>query len=222
MDAKNKFTWATCMLSSRIMADIADWKMEIEEVFQGIVITAVHSQQTYIVMGIVFGVTGSKEPAFNLIQSVPFEVREYQPYFVAEVSMRPGFENEAFPILAKYIGVFGNPQNSKQMAMAMTAPVITEPLRSSEAIAMTAPVLTSEKQNSMGFVLPSEYTRREDVPDPTDSRVSIKAIPGQTVAVSKFSGWYSAKVADQYRTKLCNLLHKDNVISETDTPDSLQ
>jgi hypothetical protein len=40
-------------------------------------------------MGIVFGVTGTKEPAFNLLSKaagspLPYEVRQYGSYFVAE------------------------------------------------------------------------------------------------------------------------------------------
>ena len=65
-------------------------------------------------MGIVFGMTGSKEPAFKLIKSAPYEIRLIQPYCVAEVSNVGETQiNDSFSILAKYIGVFGSPENSK-------------------------------------------------------------------------------------------------------------
>ncbi|KAF9610558.1 hypothetical protein IFM89_023223 [Coptis chinensis] len=43
-------------------------------------------------------------------------------------------------VLASYIGVIGQPQNTKLEKIAMSAPVIT--LMESETIAMTAPVVT--------------------------------------------------------------------------------
>lgn len=77
-------------------------------------------------MGIVFGVTGAKEPAFTLVHrgSSMYEIRLYPKYFVAEVPMNVGGSIEgtdsekknmdtAFGVLAKYIGVFGTPENTK-------------------------------------------------------------------------------------------------------------
>ena len=61
------------------------------------------------IMGIVFGITGSKEPTFQLLKSGKYEIRKYNPYFIAEVSCDNS--NEEFQILAKYIGVWGNPEN---------------------------------------------------------------------------------------------------------------
>ena len=60
-------------------------------------------------MGIVFGVTGAKEPAFSLIASANgYEIRRYPQYFIAEVPMMGNNDRDAngnaFNILAKYIG----------------------------------------------------------------------------------------------------------------------
>ena len=81
-------------------------------------------------MGAVFGRTA--EPAYEILQSTPFEIRNYSSYLVAEVAMQGG---EEFNILANYIGVFGDPANEGSQAMAMTAPVLK-----GVSMAMTAPV----------------------------------------------------------------------------------
>jgi hypothetical protein len=77
-------------------------------------------------MGIVFGVTGTQEPPFTVISNTPnYQVRVYSPYLIAEVPQIVGQENSSFTILAKYIGVFGTPENLAKEALAMTSPVIT-------------------------------------------------------------------------------------------------
>ena len=83
-------------------------------------------------MGTVIGKGGITEPAYKLLQSTPFEIRHYSSYLVAEVAIQGGGE---FNILAKYIGVFGNPANEKSQKLAMTAPVLK-----GVSMAMTAPV----------------------------------------------------------------------------------
>mmetsp|Transcript_32181 Transcript_32181/g.32805 ORF Transcript_32181/g.32805 Transcript_32181/m.32805 type:complete len:163 (-) Transcript_32181:156-644(-) len=118
-------------------------------------------------------------------------------------------------------GVFGDPQNKLKKALSMTAPVITKDEMQSEKMSMTAPVLTDSKKKKMGFVLPFEYTKREDIPDPTDERVNIKEIPPKVVAVSKFSGWFSQDVADKHLDDLCTKLKKDHIIEEDITAATL-
>ena len=71
----------------------------------------------------------------------------------------------------------------------MTAPVITE---SSQQLAMTAPVL--QTQESMSFVLPADVSSLDEAPVPTDSRVTLRAVPAKTVAVLPFSGWYTEEL----------------------------
>ena len=117
----------------------------------------------------------------------------------------------AFRSLAKYIGVFGNPENDQQAAasgneqIAMTAPVVTgqeEPIaavagRQAEPIAMTAPVVTSadgqgENQNAIGymqFLLPSKYTQIEDAPQPTNPKLHLVQVPCRLLAVHQYSGF---------------------------------
>lgn len=170
-------------------------------------------------MGIVFGITGVEEPAFRTLvsKSGPFvsgyEVRLYSPYFIAEVAQIPGQENNSFGILAKYIGVFGEPANVSKAPMAMTAPVITEP--KAERMAMTSPVISGSGGESMSFVLPFNFKRIQDVPAPTDRRVTIRTIPRRVLAVKKFSGWYSQSEGQKQLEELKACLTADKVIPES-------
>eukprot|EP01052_Picozoa_sp_SAG31_P034321 SAG31_NODE_3996_length_3679_cov_1.092179_3_plen_139_part_00 len=110
---------------------------------------------------------------------------------------------DAFRLLARYIGVFGDPANqasqgtdsaglrtrqplsSQSEKVEMTAPVLLE--TRSEKIAMTAPVLMKPEnsasnavtERSMSFILPSKYQSVADCPIPTDSRVAIKQLPAR-------------------------------------------
>jgi hypothetical protein len=83
-----------------------------------------------------------------------FELRQYQPYVVAETRVEGSFEdvgNEAFQRLFGYI----SGRNRAAKSIAMTAPV--EQAAVAEKIAMTAPV-TQEKSGDrwrVAFVLPA-------------------------------------------------------------------
>ena len=114
-----------------------------------------------------------------------FEVRLYEPCVLADVVNDSSFQsagNSAFGTLFGYISG-GNKPNAK---IAMTSPVLQEP---SNKIAMTSPVLqeTSGSSNIVSFVMPAGSTL-ESMPVPTNSRVTLRPIPEELVAASKFSG----------------------------------
>eukprot|EP00051_Salpingoeca_urceolata_P009653 m.117298 g.117298 ORF g.117298 m.117298 type:complete len:131 (+) comp16396_c0_seq6:420-812(+) len=102
-------------------------------------------------MGMVFGKIDVETPAHKVISTQDgWEHRRYPAAVAAEVSTasfetRADFDNQAFRVLANYIGVFGTPKNKaattgdEPSAVAMTAPVV-----SGEQVAMTAPVLSQE------------------------------------------------------------------------------
>ena len=127
-----------------------------------------------------------------------FEIRLYAeaaavdtPY---EGSVFGADHNKSFQKLASYIGVFGNPQNTKKHEnaaeqIAMTAPVLTSTIRNvSEQIAMTAPVLnTKTDKQIISFILPSKYTVNT-APLPLDPDVTLRKIPERFCAVVRFSG----------------------------------
>lgn len=163
-------------------------------------------------MGIIFGYTGDvKEPSFklfavpNLLGNSKYEIRQYQSYLIAEVEKSRDADNRAFNTLAKYIGVFGQPANIKGEAMAMTAPVIKQPVK----LAMTAPVTQTEE--TMAFVLPFEYTKLEQAPKPTDESVTLKFVPEKRIAVKQFNGYYSYNVGINHFEDLKSNLISDNV-----------
>ena len=165
-------------------------------------------------MGIVFGHTGTKEPSFALLlKKNGYEVRKYQSYVIAETPA-DGSDNEAFRALAKYIGVFGNPENIQKTQLDMTAPVLMD--AKPQKIAMTSPVITSTKM--MAFVLPFEYSDVKSVPSPTNNQIKIRMIPARTVAVDIFSGWYSDDVAQQQLKMLCEKLISDGLMKPGDAP----
>ncbi|KAL4188489.1 hypothetical protein AMTRI_Chr08g202590 [Amborella trichopoda] len=122
-------------------------------------------------MGTVFGKIGVETPRFKVLYTASeFEVREYEPNIVAEVTYDPtqmgGDPDAGFQVLANYIGALGNPQNTRPERIAMTAPVITHTSNPENAtkvpveehdgdqngkpekIAMTAPVIT--QKSSLG------------------------------------------------------------------------
>lgn len=167
-------------------------------------------------MGIVFGITGTKEPAYIVIKNfstahIRFEVRKNPEYFIAETPMQDEEGNNSFGVLAKYIGVFGVPQNEGAQPMAMTSPVIFE--KAPVKIAMTSPAITDKK--FMSFVLPFSFQSLNEIPVPKDSRISIRHIPSKTIAAVKFSGWYSDRVGKEYFDRLLQGL-KENALVEAD------
>lgn len=167
-------------------------------------------------MGSVFGMSSVKEPPFVVISSASqYEIRRYSSYIIAQVKNGADDPNGAFRILARYIGVFGEPENSVKQAMSMTAPVITVPAKK---ISMTAPVITDT--NSMSFVLPFEYKRIDQVPVPINNRITLKEIPERKVAVYTFSGWYEPAIGNQHLKSLLSNLRSHKILKDS-TPDEV-
>jgi hypothetical protein len=100
--------------------------------------------------------------------------------------------------LANYI--FGG--NHHDETISMTAPVGQQ--SASDAIAMTAPVAqsrTSDDQWVIQFFMPSKWTM-DTLPDPDDDRVRLTPVPGETVAVLRFSGDRSPKAVAERTEEL--------------------
>ena len=142
----------------------------------------------------VFGIrSGTEQPAYQVVAELgeAVEVRRYGPRLAAEVEVEAGDEvearNAACRILANYI--FGD--NRAREEIAMTAPVEIAKESEGETIAMTAPVETARGDGrlTMRFFLPAAFTEA-NVPRPTDPRVRILTVPGETLAVRRFTGWH--------------------------------
>lgn len=128
----------------------------------------------------------TEEQRYTVERKFPkFEVRRYEACVCADVSVNGDFEsagNIGFRPLIGYIS--GNNQpNSK---IAMTAPVVQE---SVVKIAMTSPVLqhSSGQESIISFVMPAGMTL-DGLPIPTNSKVSLREVPEQLVAVARLSG----------------------------------
>lgn len=130
---------------------------------------------------------GYEEPAYEVIASDgPLEVRRYAPRVVAETVVG-GSERDAtregFRRLAGYI--FGG--NDGGASIDMTTPVERAP--SGTSIDMTTPVERAPSPEGwvVAFTMPSDRSLAT-LPRPNDARVTLREVPGRTVAVLSFRG----------------------------------
>ena len=141
------------------------------------------------------------EPKYKVIQKLEhIELREYEPYSVAEVVV-PGPAQEAgnlaFPILAGYI--FGKNKGERKLAMSVPVTQAPEPLK----LEMTAPVTQTATPGGfrVQFILPQGVTMAS-APEPLDARVTLRDIAPSRVAVIRYSGFWSAANDEQHLRKL--------------------
>jgi effector-binding domain-containing protein len=146
----------------------------------------------------------------------PVEIREYEPYLVAETTVDGNLENagnQGFRILAKYI--FGANQGKKKIAM--TAPVSQERQKEAEGtkIAMTTPV-TQEREGgqfTIRFMMPSEFSR-DELPVPNDDRVAIVEVPSRTFAAVRYSGRWTKRLYEKHLGELYATLRAEGLEPE--------
>ena len=131
-----------------------------------------------------------------------FEVRVYEPYLVAEVTV-PGPAEAAsrtgFQLLAGYI--FGGNHSAKRLPM--TAPVTQTPV----SLPMRVRVTQSAADDGyrVQFVMPPNYTLAT-LPVPNDARVTLRQIPAQRLAVRRYSGRWTNENYAQHLGKLRDAL----------------
>ncbi len=151
-----------------------------------------------------------EEPKFTVeLSDGAYQVRRYGERVVAEtvvVGDRKAAETEGFKRLAGYI-FGGNGQSSK---IAMTAPVGQR--AEGRTIAMTAPV--SQKADKadgnrwvVAFTMP-EGESLTTLPQPNDSRVTLRTRPALRVAVAKFSGRWTDESFREHTAELRSWLSK--------------
>lgn len=137
-----------------------------------------------------------------------FEVRRYQACVLADVTVTASFESAGSLGFRPLIGyISGNNEPNKKIAM--TSPVIQESKseNSTIKIAMTSPVIqeASNDLQIVSFVMPAGMTF-DDLPLPTNSKITLRQMPEQLVAVTRFTGrWtesaYERQLA-QFRKQL--------------------
>ena len=157
----------------------------------------------------VFGVrSGYEQPPYEVVEEIgdAVEVRRYGARVAAESRVETADRDEgmddAFMLLFDYI----TGANQTEASIAMTAPVETS--RTSEEIAMTVPVESARNEDGtlyMRFFLPAEYDA-QTAPKPVDPNVSIVALPEQTFATLRFTGFGGeSTVAEKKRELLAAL-----------------
>ncbi|MBE7440528.1 MAG: heme-binding protein [Spirochaetales bacterium] len=134
-----------------------------------------------------------KEPGFQIQKTGPeYEVRRYGTLLVAETKVQASFD-DAGGIAHRLLFGYISGENRSRTKIAMTAPVTSQyGQEASEKIAMTAPVTMEVRDQSFiyQFVMPAEYTL-ETLPVPNDSRVVLKEIGQRSLAVHRYSGFWS-------------------------------
>ncbi len=147
----------------------------------------------------------TEEPKFDILeQEDDFQVRLYAPMIIAEVQIEGSLSEasrKGFRLIAAYIFGENSSRQGKAEKIEMTAPVTMS--RCSEKIAMTAPVTIEQDKESyrMHFVMPSSYTM-DSLPEPNNSKVTLREIPAQKFAVLQFSGLVSEDTVDEKTDRL--------------------
>jgi len=142
----------------------------------------------------------TEEQKYTLERKFPnFEVRRYDACVFADVSVAASFESAGSVGFSSLIGyISGN--NAPSSKIAMTSPVVQEPV---SKIAMTSPVLqqVSGEENIISFVMPAGMTL-ENLPVPNSSKVVLREVPEQLMAVSRFSGRWTKALAQKQLAEL--------------------
>ena len=159
---------------------------------------------TFLLAAITMPSHAIEEPTYSVVQKTEqFEVRQYEPYLVAEVVV-PGPVSEAgsqgFSLLGGYI--FG--KNKGERKLEMTAPVTQTTIDPPAPVKleMTAPVTQAATPSGflVQFVMPKGYTLTT-LPEPLDARVKLREVPANRVAVIRFSGsWSQSLYAEKLQT----------------------
>jgi hypothetical protein len=109
-------------------------------------------------------------------------------------------------MLAGYI--FGNNKGSRKFAMTSPVTQTAEPVK----FAMTAPVTQSAVPGGfrIQFILPKGVTLAS-APEPLDTRVTLRDIAPHSVAVIRYSGFWSDANYNRHLTKMQTALRTANL-----------
>ena len=192
----------------------------------------------------IFGVHQYEMPKYEvMIDEQPYELRKYEPYTVAEVTVYEDDLDKAqrrgFKILADYI--FGNniARNSERRKMRMKE---GESVPLSEEVSMTGPVLLDlddqivirspvgvvnmlspeeplelelelEQKWTMTFSLPSKYTINT-APIPKNGSVRLREEPAGLVVTRRFTNFVTEKKVETFGSGLLQWANEKGLVIE--------
>lgn len=140
---------------------------------------------------------GTEEPRFEIHARLgDLEIRDYGPRLAAETLVsakavqgdEAAARNEGFRRVAGYI--FGGNRSGEKIAMTAPVAQATAAPAKGETIAMTAPVAQNREAGGgwrIRFFLPADRIW-ERLPVPNDPAVELVRVPGERMAVLRFSG----------------------------------
>ncbi|MGI9610365.1 MAG: SOUL family heme-binding protein [Acidimicrobiia bacterium] len=150
-----------------------------------------------------------ESPTYSVLNNAgEVELREYDPYLVAEVAVEGELEsagNSGFRVLAGYI--FGANQGSSRIAMAGAVTQQSSPKETK--IQMTSPVTQQRDSGDfvIQFMMPSEFTL-ETLPVPNDERINLRQVPARQLAAISYSGRWSKRSYEANLERLYDELHE--------------
>ncbi len=152
----------------------------------------------------------TEQQRYEVVRQTPrFELRRYPAHSVAEVEVDGSFEaagNQAFRPLVGYI----RGRNQASQSLGMTAPVIQRRADEVDADELdgvawadveTVTAETSPGRFIVSFVMPSGSTG-DSLPDPGDTRVTIREVPEELAAAARYSGRWKAASYEQQTGEL--------------------
>ncbi len=138
-----------------------------------------------------------EEPSYIVIREADgYEIRRYEPYLVAETTVRGDFNstgNAAFRRLAGFI--FG--RNSDGVKMNMTVPVTREP--------------GEPGSYHYRFVMEKRYSEAQ-LPEPVDDTIRIVRVPPGVFAVARYRGNGGESLFRRTEESLLAALARDGMV----------
>lgn len=153
-----------------------------------------------------------EQPKYQILKQYEgFELRQYEPYLVAETTLTGDFEtvgNQAFRILAGYI----SGQNRNRTKIAMTVPVNQKPAQTGADRLSQDPGLAVKSPKTgeftFSFMMPPGFTL-DTLPEPESDLISFRTVNAHTAAAKIYSGTWSLERYQQNETELLQAIRRE-------------